>query len=227
MCCELFLPLLHKLLEHDPYVIWGGWGNVVLLLNNTELTQKVDKSTTSPCKVSGVHHRGIPRTVYSIQKVATRSPFVFDGDQKGDRLNLPVPFLLRTDEILYFFLMDTRPLAERFRYRLGNRSQITATILVEGHIQIALYAVRQPRLLDEDIYILTFRDLKRSRIVDSKAIFVFTSHDSFPLSVHVHYCIIAPERPLQPCTSRIAFPFQGTGAFDVFQKSSTGSKGIL
>jgi hypothetical protein len=70
-----------------------------------------------------------------------------------------------------------RPVAEGFRYRLGNSPHIAAAVLKEGHIQIVFYVTGQPRFLDKDIYILSFRDLKRSRVLDLKAIAEFTFHD--------------------------------------------------
>jgi hypothetical protein len=41
---------------------------------------------------------------------------------KGDRLLLPVPFFTAYRCEILFFLMDTSPVAEGFRYCVGNRS---------------------------------------------------------------------------------------------------------
>jgi hypothetical protein len=96
--------------------------------------------------------------------------------------------------------MDTRPVAEGFRYRLGNRPQIAATVFEKGHIQVVFYLTGYPRFLDKDIYVLSFRDLERSRIVDLKAITVFAFHNSHPLFLYKYYAISALEKPSQPFT---------------------------
>jgi len=82
-------------------------------------------------------------------------------------------------------LVDTCPVTEFLRYRFGNRPHFTTTVSVKGTVQVSLDIAGDECLLDEDVNLLAFRDLERSRIVDLDAIAIFTFHKPHPLYMHI------------------------------------------
>lgn len=79
--------------------------------------------------------------------------------------------------------MDTCLVAVLLRYLIGNRSHLITTVSVQGPVQVAFDVVGNQCFLDENVYILTFRDLQWSCIVDLGPFTVYAFHSSHPLAM--------------------------------------------